>query len=429
MFDRFLDFLFDEDLSTPSVLERVEALDLSLGAANQKQFFGNIPIAYMWDDHDFLGNNAGGLDATNANLQAALAQYRLSMPHYPLVNETESMHHAFTIGKVRFILTDLRSESGEFAQIMSPSQEAWLLDEFEQSDQYDFVVWASSVPWIGINEDPLDSTDAWWGFTKQRRRISNFLSSDQLPKRNVLVIAGDSHMLAFDNGSHTYKGDAAGDEAYSFPILQTGPLDRFGSFKGGPFSQGCFAQKFERNHQYSVIEYSRGDDNPCLVITAYKVSDLNGQQSVVFQQKLCGPDIFKKDGQISGTCDETGFSTVTIVLLALAGILYLPILGLILGSDLYESCGMAALMSLIVTVLLGLVYLFGVGLPFIVTGTGLYDVFSVLLIGLCAVLSILIYLVLWRRVLIKQEIQESIEHQQKSDQREANGLEAEQNTE
>ncbi|CAJ1959826.1 unnamed protein product [Cylindrotheca closterium] len=394
-----------EDLSTPSVQERVEAMDLSLGATNQKQFFANVPIAYMWDDHDFLGNNMGGLDANDDDLQAALDQFRISIPHYPLVNETVSMHQAFTIGKVRFILTDLRSEAGEFDQIMSPVQEAWLLNEFAQSDKYDFVIWASSVPWIG-KVDPFDPSDAWWGYRAQRRRISMFLSSEQLPKRNVLVMAGDSHMLAFDDGSNTYKGDPR-DDAYSFPILQTGPLDRLGSFKGGPFSQGCFAKKFERNHQYSVIEYSNGDSNPCLTIMAYSISDINGKQEEVFQQQLCGPDIFQKAGQTAGTCDETLVTTINVVLIALAAVIYVPVLGLILCSEIYESCGFAGFMGLVVSVFLALVFVVGAGLPLVAGGTDLFDFFSVALIGFFATLTVLIYLLLWRKV-IKAQGEEAI---------------------
>jgi len=332
------------------------------------------------------------------------------------VNETVSMHQAFTIGRVRFILTDLRSEAGEFVQIMSPAQEAWLLSEFAQSDKYDFVIWASSVPWIGVNDNPLDPSDAWWGFIKQRRKISMFLSSDELPKANVLVIAGDSHMLAFDDGSNTYKGDP-NDYAYSFPILQTGPLDRLGSFKGGPFSEGCFAKKFERNHQYSVIEYLRDDSNPCLCITAYSISDISGEQTEVFQQKLCGPDIFQQTGQTTGTCDETHFSTINIVLIALAAVLFLPVLGLILCSDLFESCGFAGFMAVAATIFLGLVYVFGAGLPFVVGGTDLFDMFPVTLVGFIAVLTVLIYLILWRRVIKEQQTDDSSANQQGYDDR------------
>ncbi|KAL3936969.1 MAG: hypothetical protein SGBAC_007825 [Bacillariaceae sp.] len=419
-----------EDLSTPSVKERIEAMDLSLGAANQKQFFANVPIAYMWDDHDFLGNNLGGLDANDVDLQAALDQFQISIPHYPLVNETRSMHQAFTIGKVRFILTDLRSEAGEFVQIMSPAQEAWLLDEFAQSDKYDFVIWGSSVPWIGVNDDPLDPSDAWWGFSKQRRRISMFLSSDELPKRNVLVMAGDSHMLAFDDGSNTYHGDAR-DDAYSFPILQTGPLDRLGSFKGGPFSQGCFAKKFERNHQYSLIEYSSENAKPCLIITAYSVSDINGKQEEVFQQELCGPDIFQKEGQTAGTCDETFFTTISIVLMALAAAFYIPILGMLLCSDLWESCGFAGFMGFVVSLFLGLVFVVGRLLPFAVGGTSLYDVFSVTLIGFFATLTVLVHLVLWRRVIKHQEEAMESTHQEQyhNDQKPNHGSESDQDQE
>jgi hypothetical protein len=383
-----------EDLSTPSVPKRVEAIDIILGASKSKQFYGNLPLVYMWDDHDFLGNNLGGLDANKADLQAALEQYRITMPHYSLVNASHSMYHAFTIGRVRFLVSDLRSEQGEFTQIMSSQQEAWLLNEFAQSDEYDFVVWATSVPWIGINDnDPSDPSDAWWGYPQQRQRISKFLSSDQLPKRNVIAMAGDSHMLALDDGSNTYYG---GDDSSlaSFPILQTGPLDRFGSFKGGPFSEGCYANKFERNHQYSIIEYSNTGNEPCLSITAYAVSDITGQQKEVFVKEFCGTDIFAQSGG-EASCKETYFSTTNYVLFGISAGLLLAILGLLLFSKIFDRWLTASFMTLIVATLVGLVYGAGVGMPYLVGGTDLFDSFSVALIGLLTTLSVFGYLVAW----------------------------------
>eukprot|EP00980_Cylindrotheca_fusiformis_P024654 scaffold12194_cov129-Cylindrotheca_fusiformis.AAC.18 len=382
-----------EDLNTPSVPERVKAVDVTLGAKNARQFFGDIPIAYMWDDHDFLGNNAGGLDANEENLQAALEQYRSSMPHYPLANASHSMNHAFTIGRVRFVVSDLRSEQGAFVQIMSNEQEEWLLNEFSQSDRYDFVVWATSVPWIGINQDPSDPSDAWWGHPEQRQRISAFLSSDRLPKRNVIAISADSHMVAFDDGSYTYYGGGA-SSAPSFPILQTGPLDRFGSFKGGPFTEGCYANRLERNHQFSVVEYSNGSKGPCLTITAYAVSDITSQLSEIFVKELCGGDVFALP-RGGGSCKVNYFSISNFILLALSVAFLLASLTLILTSPIFDTWLPAILMALIVTVSVGLVYGMGGAMPYLVGGTALFDSFSVAMIGMLATLSVFGFLVAW----------------------------------
>jgi hypothetical protein len=53
----------------------------------------------------------------------------------------------------------------------------------------------------------------------------------------LVVVAGDAHMIALDDGTHTdYSTSGAG----GFPLLQAAALDRPGSVKGGPYSGGIF---------------------------------------------------------------------------------------------------------------------------------------------------------------------------------------------
>ena len=51
------------------------------------------------------------------------------------------------------------------------------------------------------------------------------------------MVSGDAHMVAIDDG--TNSGYAAGGEG-GFPVLQAAALDRPGSVKGGPYSEGTF---------------------------------------------------------------------------------------------------------------------------------------------------------------------------------------------
>ncbi len=50
---------------------------------------------------------------------------------------------------------------------------------------------------------------------------------------NLLMVSGDAHMLAYDDGSHT---DYSGRGETAFPLLQAAALDRKPSVKGGPYS-------------------------------------------------------------------------------------------------------------------------------------------------------------------------------------------------
>jgi len=382
-----------EDLSTPSIEERIQAIDKTLGASNQQYLFQNLPMSYMWDDHDFLGNNLGGIDASPADLQAALEQYQLSIPHYPLISNT-SMHHAYTISRVRFIISDLRSELGP-DQIMSQQQEDWLLQEFSQSDRYDFVIWATSVPWIGPASGERE--DAWYGYSEQRQRVSNFISS-QAPRRNILAIAGDSHMLALDDGSNTYYGNNVGENlTASFPILQTGPLSRPGSFKGGPYSEGCFAKKFEVNHQYSIIDYDGGggDGVSCLTIRAYEASS-GDEDDLVFSKSFCGTDIYETTTPDStGSCEESYFSTLIWILLVVTMALFVAGVVFVLFVRIFNKLLTRLLMAVVLILWTVVLYALGFGMPYLVANASAFDTLSIALIGLIAWLTVDVYLIAW----------------------------------
>jgi len=76
-------------------------------------------MVYVYDDHDFGPNNA---DGNSPSKPAAQLAYRQNFPHYPLPG-TESdgtgpVYQAFTYGRVRFILLDLRAEQYPGEQVI-----------------------------------------------------------------------------------------------------------------------------------------------------------------------------------------------------------------------------------------------------------------------------------------------------------------------
>lgn len=384
-----------EDLNTPSVTERIQAFDRTLGSDKQRNLYANVPIVYMWDDHDYLGNNLGGLNAPEENVQAALEQYRSSMPYYsPLVSDTAN-YHAFTIGRIRFVICDTRSElNGN--QIISEEQELWIMDELSQSDQYDFVIWSISVPWNGKTDTSTTTTeqpDKWSNFPAQRERLSNFLSTE-LPKNNVLAIAGDAHMLAFDDGSNTYFGNSS-DVVSSFPILQTGPLDRMGSIKGGPYSDGCSVTLFERNHQYSVIDYFIEDNQPCLLITGYSMDDIDFSHGEAFRKQLCGDDIFSPvNEQIieDGSCTKVYVTYIIwIVFGADIFLLFIAMFQLCKASFLGNNRWILVFALFLVYLL---VFVIGGGLPWLL-GESYIPLFTSLLGNVAFSLFVICYLWAW----------------------------------
>jgi phosphodiesterase/alkaline phosphatase D-like protein len=216
--------MYDTQLTTP-------AMDALIRA---------VPIAYMWDDHDFGPNDA---DSTADSGPAAQVVYRQVVPHpdLPAGAGPEAVHQSFTLGRVRFILTDSRSERSPKSApddpdktMLGAAQWAWLLDEFDTAAAAgQVVVLVTSVPWNG---QARVGADDWAGYTTERRRLADAIAGAGLADQ-LLMIAGDAHMLAIDDGSHT---DFSTSQAGGFPLMHAGALDRHGSFKAGPYSEGAF---------------------------------------------------------------------------------------------------------------------------------------------------------------------------------------------
>jgi len=210
----------------------------ALTSATQSVLYRSTAVNYMWDDHDFGPNNS---DRTSPSRAASRAAYREMVPHYPLADEA-AIYHAFTIGRVRFIVSDTRSErdppgvpEGPARTMLGAKQKAWLKHELLAArDTAALIVWVNSVPWIG-RDTGSENEDRWTGFTTERAEIAAFLEQHDI--RNLCVISGDAHMLAIDDGSNNRFGPAG---RQLFPVFHAAALDRKGSVKGGPYSHGAF---------------------------------------------------------------------------------------------------------------------------------------------------------------------------------------------
>lgn len=330
------------DIDVPDMKLRIDAISTVLASEPQAELYRSTSFVNMWDDHDWLGNNANGVEEVAGARDTALISYRAAFPHYPLAaakwNETDLLsatataintssttdvdaitnsiappvpvYQAFTIGTVRFVVSDLRSESTNNG-IYSPEQEVWLKDEFSRAADYDFVIWVTTKPWIG-EADP--GGDSWSGYPSDRRTLSDYISqtigTDNGPQ-NLMAISADAHMIGFDSGFNTFYGSSANASASikSFPILQSGSLDRMGSAKGTTYSGGCFAYSGERTQQYSTVSFEFDVDGGqnCIQIESYrKVDFVNENKRPIFSKRLCGKifiDAAVSEDQKVGTCD------------------------------------------------------------------------------------------------------------------------------
>lgn len=225
-----------EDISRNDPARIRRAYDRSLSAPAQQALWLEVPVVYTWDDHDYGGNDS---DRTTPSRAAARAVYRELVPHYPLPLDPGPVAQAFTIGRVRFIVTDTRSErdpSGSDApgkSMLGAEQLAWFFDELLSArNDAALIVWVSSIGWISNST----SGDDWGAYADERRQISDFLVANGI--RNLVMLAGDAHMLAADDGTNNrYATNGIGP---GFPVYHAAALDRRGSTKGGPYSEGAF---------------------------------------------------------------------------------------------------------------------------------------------------------------------------------------------
>ncbi len=214
-------------------------LDRMLTRPAQQALYLSTPVAYVWDDHDFGADDA---DGTSASRPAAQAVYREYVPHYPLPAGAREgpIYQAFTLGRVRVILTDGRSERTPASAtddatktMLGHAQKAWLKRELLAArDRYPLTLLVTSVPWIGPDGD---GAEGWGEYATERRELSRFIADNSI--ENVVMLAGDAHMVAFDDGSNS---DYSGTGRAAVPVLHGAALDRPGKVKGGPYSHGAY---------------------------------------------------------------------------------------------------------------------------------------------------------------------------------------------
>ena len=312
-----------EDISENNMGKRIDAISTVLASDTQSHLYRSTSFNVMWDDHDWFDNNSNGLEKEKGARDTALLSYQIAFPHYPLAaleakrnttistndaeitgNTTVTMgfsststenpiavpvYHAFTLGTVRFVVSDLRSEANE-TFIYSKDQSNWLKDEFSRAADYDFVIWVTTKPWIGAHE-PGD--DSWTGYAQDRLQLSEYISTKlggEDGPQNVLAVSADAHMIGFDSGFNTFYGPTGFDSVRSFPILQSGSLDRFGSAKGETYTEGCQAFKLERTHQFSTLKFEFAEDGvgKCIQIDSYRKIDFANQGlQHIFETRLC----------------------------------------------------------------------------------------------------------------------------------------------
>jgi len=256
----------------------------------QAALFRSVPLAYMWDDHDYGPNNSSR-EAPGQN--TARRVYREYVPHYGTQNGTGPIYQAFTAGRVRFLLTDLRSartppEAPDSVKtMMGTEQKTWFKRQLAQArHQYPVIVWVSSVPWIAAEGT---SEDHWGAFPEERHELATYIDSIGVADQMV-VLAGDAHMVALDDGTHNEYGYENGG---GFPVIHAAALDRPGSVKGGPYTHGPYPSPQvslwgERDGQFVQMDVrDPGGDEVCVTWTGKRYKTRTDQTVDLLEWQKC----------------------------------------------------------------------------------------------------------------------------------------------
>lgn len=247
-----------EDIDSNCEVRFQEAYQRVFSSKRQGELYSSVPLVYIWDDHDFGPNNA---DSSNPCKKESTRTYDSHIPHYALdLNKGEGpISQVFDAGRITFVLTDLRSQKvrpvydgcnmvSKGTNFGSEEHLNWFFKTLtEARDRGQVVAWYNSYPWINAPGGPnykCAEKDNWGGYPEERERIANFIRDQRIP---LFIMSGDAHMVAMDNGTNS---DYATGGGAPIRVFQAAAIDRPGSYKGGPYSQGYSRE----SGQFGIVE-------------------------------------------------------------------------------------------------------------------------------------------------------------------------------
>lgn len=240
------------------------------------EFLHDVPLAYVWDDHDFCGN---GSDAQAPGRSAAGRAYRDHVPHYVLADSV-AIHQAFTIGRVHFILSDMRATRTP-EHMMDSAQHAWLRSELLHARDSGLIAcWVTGLTWNAI-----DYPENWGSQPAEREALGNWLLANQI--KDLFILSGDAHMLAIDDGANA-DFSTGQQSPYRYPVFQAAALNRGGSYKGGTFNQGgVHPNPGAWIGQFGQVRVEDDGGDVCITFNGWRTDSMSAAISLVNTYTFC----------------------------------------------------------------------------------------------------------------------------------------------
>lgn len=250
--------MYYADNSGTGVANFRSKFDAKLRAANLGRAFATAGTVYTPSDHDGMTNgSSAGADGPAWTTWNQVYREKIAAPTLP--GSTGVYWTAPWGTAIRFIVLDTRSFKVVGTTVLGATQKQWLKDTITAATEQLLVI-VQDAPWIGASSA---GEDGWLGTIAERNEIGDFIAASS---KNVVMLAGDMHAVAADDGTNSRGG---------FPVYHAAPLNNTASIKGGPYSSGIYpASGSALVEQYGrLVITANGDGSLTSAFTGYSANN------------------------------------------------------------------------------------------------------------------------------------------------------------
>ena len=213
--------MFYNDGSGTTLSNIRSKLEGKIQATNHAALYAQVNFAHTPSDHDVAQN-----DSNNGSDPTAWGNYRTASAQlFPDVD----FYYTWVWGRVRFIKLDTKNFADDHAltdnsskSLLGTTQKQWFKDTIEAATEPAMVI-VQSDPWSG---SAIAGDNGWFGYTTERTELANYMVASG---KNFIIIAGDMHAAAADDGTNSPGG---------ITLFHAAPFGQTASQKGGPYTQG-----------------------------------------------------------------------------------------------------------------------------------------------------------------------------------------------
>lgn len=245
--------MFYNDGSGTTLSNIKSKLEGKITLTNHADLFSTVNMTYTPSDHDVAQN-----DSNNGSDPTAWGNWRTAADQlFPDIDR----YYTWVWGRVRFIKLDTKNFASDSSltdnsskTLLGTTQKQWFKDTIDAATEPAIVIVQPDV-WIG---SAIAGDNGWFGFTTERTELANYMVASG---KNFIMVAGDMHAIAADNGTNSAGG---------ITVFQAAPFGQTASQKGGPYTTGPFpASGTAFTTQYGRVVVTDGGGPITFAFTGY----------------------------------------------------------------------------------------------------------------------------------------------------------------